>query len=149
MKRILGILLLCGCLAGCARGGSGNSASLSGNWQFTVNSTASVLNFTLSGTLQEGSNNPATELVTGTLTVDQTLPGPLPDCSGPITYLAVGKISGSTVALGLNNSYFITFTGTANSDLTSMSGSYTIPSQANGGTCDAGDQGTWSATKTS
>jgi hypothetical protein len=124
MKEILGILLLCGCLAGCARGGSGSS--LSGNWQFTVNSTASVLNFTLSGTLQEGSNNPATELVTGTLTIDQTLPGPSADCSGPHT----------------------NFTGTANSDLTSMSGNYTIPSQANGAVCDAGDSGTWSATKT-
>jgi hypothetical protein len=141
MKRILGILLLCGCLVGCARGGSGSS-SLSGNWQFTVNSTSPVVGkFTLSGTLQEGSNNG----VTGSLTLpaNQTLPGPVADCTGPLTYLAVGTISGSTVALNVGG--FISFTGTANSDLTSMSGSYTVSSQA---VCDAGDSGTWSAAKT-
>lgn len=140
MKKILGILLLCGCLAGCAHGGSGNIASLSGNWQFTVNSTL-VGNFTLSGPLQEGSNNG----VTGSLTVDQTFSGPSAECSGLHTYLAAGNISGSTVALGLLIG-FINFTGTANSNLTSMSGNYTVPSSA---ICDAGDTGTWSATKTS
>jgi hypothetical protein len=130
----LALMLLATLLSGCGgipKPPTANS-SLGGNWQFNINSTELGV-YNLSGTLQESSNNPAEETITGSLTMDQSLG----NCSG--TYSVLGGISGTTIIF-LGAVQFINFTGTANSDFTSMSGSYT-------GGCDTNDHGTWSATK--
>ncbi len=134
MKKILGLLLLCGCLVGCGSSGSSSSSpSLTGNWQITINSTAFGATGTGSGAVQQNGSS-----VTGTLTLSGT------PCA--TTASLSGSISGTTVTLQLEEGdQLVNLRGTANSGLTSMSGSYTAPS----GGCTNGDFGTWSATKTS
>lgn len=136
MRKTLAVLLLllCGCLAGC--GSSSNSSSgpsLNGNWQITANSTAFGLTVTGSAVIHQSSST-----ITGSVTLSGT------PCA--TTAALSGSISGSAVTLQLaEGTQPVNFTGTANSGMTSMSGSYTAPS----GGCTNGDFGTWSATKTS
>jgi hypothetical protein len=131
VKKILGVTLLCVCLAGCGSGTS-SSGSLSGNWQFTAHSSASGETFTGSAPIQQSGSS-----ITGTVTLSGS------PCATSATLS--GSISGTTVTFQLElGDQPVNFTGTANSNLTSMSGNYTAPS----GGCTNGDYGTWSATKT-
>jgi hypothetical protein len=134
VKKTIGIMLLCGCLAGCGSGNGGSSSNInvSGDWQFTGHSTLFGITDTGDATLQQSGNS-----VTGTVTLSGT------PCATTATLS--GSISGTTVTFQLEEGdQAVNFTGTSNSAGTSMSGNYTAPS----GGCTNGDYGTWSATKT-
>ena len=128
---------------GCTNGDSGTwsatiivvapKASLTGDWQFAGASTAFGLSFTGAVAIQQNGS---------ALTGQATLPGSA--CAS--TAALSGSISGAMVIMQLNEGgQLVTFIGTANSKLTSMSGTYSAPS----GGCTNGDHGTWSATFTS
>ena len=107
-------------------------ASLTGTWQITGKSTAFGLTFTGTGTVQQTGSS-----VTGQITLSGS------PCAS--TAALSGGISGTTVTVQLlEGSQTVNFTGTANSGLTSISGTYTAPS----GGCTNGDYGTWTATIT-
>jgi hypothetical protein len=131
MEKTLLVLLMCASLAGCG-GSSSSGPNLSGNWQFTANSTAFGLTVTGSGTFRQSGSS-----VTGSVTLSGT------PCA--TTAAVTGSISGATVTLQLQEgTQPVNFTGTVNSSLNSISGTYTAPS----GGCTNGDFGTWSATRT-
>jgi hypothetical protein len=133
VKKTLGIMLLCVCLAGCgSSNNSGSPRSLAGDWQFTGHSTPFDITDTGSVILQQSGNT-----FSGIVTLSGT------PCA---TEAALsGSISGTTVTFQLvEGDQAVNFTGTSNSAGTSMSGSYTAPS----GGCTNGDYGTWSGTKT-
>jgi len=125
---LLTLLISCG-------GGSNtpSSRTLTGTWSVTVTSQAFNASGTATIQLQQNGNS-----VTGSA----SLTGTPCATSAPLT----GTISGSDLSFQLSeNGQVVTLTGTVNSSLTSMSGTYSAPS----GGCTNGDFGTWSATKQS
>jgi len=134
MKNILGIMLLCACIARCGSSSSSGSSpnmNVSGDWQFTGHSTLFDLTDTGSAVLQQSGNS-----VTGTVTLSGT------PCATSAT--VSGSLSGTAFTFQLEEgNQAVNFTGTVNSASNSASGNYTAPS----GGCTNGDYGTWSATK--
>ncbi len=135
MKKILGIIFLCGCLAACGSGSNNSSApiNVSGDWQITGHSTPFDVTDTGTATISQSGSS-----VTGTVTLSGT------PCATTAT--VSGSLSGTAFTFQLEEGdQAVNFTGTVNSAGTSASGNYTAPS----GGCTNGDYGTWSATKTS
>jgi hypothetical protein len=146
---LAGAMMLSACSGG-ASGGSQHSASLSGNWQFTVANPSDQSFF---GGLQGGfllQNNGA---VTGAAVYTVLLPpaesgGNATVCnsgSAPIT----GTISGQNVALtAVAGTQTFTFSGMLSSDGSTMMGTYssTAGTAANGTPCGSAQTGLqWSA----
>jgi hypothetical protein len=135
--KMLGVLLLCGCLAGC-----GSSApNLTGNWQFTVKSSAYGNTYTGTASITQGgpvdsSGSGVERMVTGTMNFAND------PCAtaAPLT----GTISGSNVILtATEGSQLLLLTGSVNAAFTAMSGNYTFSY----GGCTSGDFGSWAASK--
>ncbi|MFY9908388.1 MAG: hypothetical protein WAK56_01030 [Candidatus Sulfotelmatobacter sp.] len=138
MMRILGVLLLCGCLAGC---GSSSAMNLTGNWQFTFKS--SVNGNTYSGTASITQGGFVNTLGSGT---EHGITGTVDFANDPcaITAPLSGTISGSNVALTVTeNSQPVALLGNVNATFTAMSGTYAAPERG----CTFGDFGSWAASK--
>jgi hypothetical protein len=144
------MLSACSSSSSGAPGGSQNTASLSGNWQFTV---ASPSDQSFIGGLQGGFLLQTSGSVTGGAVYSISLPpaegGGNPTlCNGgssPIT----GTLSGQSVTLtAVAGSQTFTFTGTLSSNKSTMSGKYssTAGSMVNGAPCGTAQTGLqWSA----
>jgi len=149
---LAGTIMLSACSSSSsgAPGGSQNTASLSGNWQFTV---ASPSDQSFIGGLQGGFLLQTSGSVTGGAVYSISLPpaegGGNPTlCNGgssPIT----GTLSGQSVTLtAVAGSQTFTFTGTLSSNKSTMSGTYssTAGSMVNGAPCGTAQTGLqWSA----
>ena len=149
---LAGTIMLSACSSSSsgAPGGSQNTASLSGNWQFTV---ASPSDQSFIGGLQGGFLLQTSGSVTGGAVYSISLPpaegGGNPTlCNGgssPIT----GTLSGQSVTLtAVAGSQTFTFTGTLSSNKSTMSGKYssTAGSMVNGAPCGTAQTGLqWSA----
>jgi hypothetical protein len=108
------------------------SASLSGNWQFNIYQNKSTIPQSESGFLLQSKNS-----VSGNLAVQPTATH---NCSGvaPLS----GTVSGSNVTLSINEfGSVLSLLGSASSDLSSMSGSYT----ASDNVCGNPTTGSWTA----
>jgi hypothetical protein len=137
--KMLGILLLCGCLAGC---GSSSARNLTGNWQFTVKSSANGNTF--SGTASITQSGPVNSQGAGGL--ERMVAGTVNFANNPCATTAPlsGTISGSNVILtATEDGQSVSLTGSVNAAFTAMSGNYTAPL----GGCTSGDFGTWAASK--
>jgi len=134
---MLGVVLLCGCLAGC-----GSSATnLTGNWQFTIKSAAN--GNTYSGTASITQGGFVASLGSG---IEHTVTGTLNFANAPCATTAPvsGTISGLQVILTVTEAtQSVSLTGSVNAAFTAMSGSYTAPL----GGCTSGDFGSWAASK--
>jgi len=119
---------------GCGGSSSSNSSSgpnLTGNWQFSVTSSAN--GSTDSGTVSITQNSTS---VSGTVNFN--------DDPCATTAPLAGSIRGSSLNFQLTEgSQTAELTGTVNSSFTAMSGTYTTPS----GGCTNGDFGSWAASK--
>jgi hypothetical protein len=140
VRKVLGVLLLCGCLAGC-----GSAPNLTGNWQFSLKSSANGNTYTGTASITQ-SSDPVDSLgaggrermVTGTMNFANGLCA----TAAPLS----GTISGSNVILTATEGGqpVISLTGSVNAAFTAMSGNYTAPV---GGGCNSGDFGSWAASK--
>jgi hypothetical protein len=138
--KMLGVLLLCGCLAGC---GSGSAPNLTGNWQFTLKSSANGNTYTGTASLTQ-SGTPVNS--TGAGSLERMVTGTLNFTNDPCATTAAlsGTISGSNVVLSTTvSNQPVSLTGNVNPAFTAMSGNYTFGF----GGCDSGDFGSWSASK--
>jgi hypothetical protein len=138
--KMLGVLLLCGCLAGC---GSSSSPNLTGNWQFTVKSAANGNTYTGTASITQ-SSGPVDS--SGASSLERTVTGTLNFANDPCATAAPlsGTISGSNVIVTVTEGgQPVSFTGNVNAAFTEMSGNYTTPF----GGCNSGDFGSWVATK--
>jgi hypothetical protein len=140
VTKMLGVLLLCGCLAGC---GSRSAPNLTGNWQFTLKSSANgstyngTASITQSGPDQSEGAGGLERMVNGTLNFANN------PCatSAPLS----GTINGSNVILSvIEGGQPVSLTGSVNAASTAMSGDYTAPVGAG---CTNGDFGSWAASK--
>jgi hypothetical protein len=134
-EKMLGVLLLCGCLAGC-----GSAPSLTGNWQFTLKSSVNGNTYTGTASIQQTSGTVGSEggsdPVSGTVNLSNAPCG----TAAPLS----GTISGSSVVLTITEGgHPISLTGSVNAAFTAMSGDYT---ESYGG-CTNGDFGSWAASK--
>ena len=139
MIKMLGFLLLCGCLAGC---GSSSGPNLSGNWQFTVKSSADGNTYTVTASITQSSSfvdafgSGLEHMVTGTMNFAND------PCA--MTAPLSGTIAGSNVILTVTeDGQPVSFVGSVNAAFTAMSGSYAAPE----GGCANGDFGSWAASK--
>jgi hypothetical protein len=138
--KILGILSLCGCLAGCAPSSGPN---LTGNWQFTLKSSVNGSTYTGTASLTQNSSPVNSE---GAGSLEHMVTGTLNFASDPCATAAPlsGTISGSNVILtATEGSQPVSLTGNVNAATTTMSGDYTAPL----GGCTSGDFGSWTASK--
>jgi len=134
---MLRVLLLCGCLAGC----SSSAPNLTGNWHFTLKSSANGNTYTGTGSISQGAlvgsqGSGEERVVTGTMNFANN------PCAtaAPLS----GTISGSNVILtATEGGQLLSLTGTVNAAFTAMSGNYAAPD----GGCTDGDFGSWSASK--
>jgi hypothetical protein len=137
--KMQGVLLLCGCLAGC---GSSSAPNLTGNWQFTVKSSANGNTF--SGTASITQSGPVNSQGAGGL--ERMVTGTMNFANNPCATTAPlsGTISGSNVILtATEGGQSVSLTGSVNAAATAMSGNYTAPL----GGCTGGDFGSWAASK--
>jgi hypothetical protein len=141
--RNLWILLLAGTivLSACGGGTSSStrrSASLSGNWQFSMTNTPDlVANSGLQGGFVLQNNGSVTGAVVYSDTLLNSLQGPCNSGSAPLT----GTTSGNTVtltAVGGNQTFALT--GTLSADGSMMTGTYTVTpgTAADGSPCGSG-----------
>ena len=141
MIKMLGVLFLCGCLAGC---GSSSAANLTGNWQFTLKSSASGNTYTGMASITQ-SSGPVDSSGAGSL--ERMVTGTMNLASDPCAMAAPlsGTISGSRVILTATDGGqpVLSLTGNVNAAFTAMSGNYTAPV----GGCNSGDFGSWAASK--
>jgi hypothetical protein len=139
--KMLGVLLLCGGLAGCASSATNSTASLTGNWQFTFKSSANGGTYTGTASITQGGfvnslGSGTEDTVTGTVTFANATCATVAPLSG--------TISGSKVIFTVTEATeSVTLTGSVNASFTAMSGNYATPS----GGCTSGDFGSWSASK--
>lgn len=136
MIKMLGVLLLCGCLAGC-----GSAPNLTGNWQFTLKSSATGNTYT--GTASITQSGPVDSKGSG---VERMVTGTINFANDPCATAAPlsGTISGSNVIVtATEGGQPVSLTGSVNAAFTAMSGNYTVP----GGGCNGGDFGSWAASK--
>lgn len=135
--KMLGIILLCGGLAGC-----GSSATnLSGNWQFTFKSSASGNTYTGMASITQGGY--VNSLGSG---IEHTVTGTVKFANAPCVTASPlsGTISGLNVIFEVTESTeLVSLTGSVNAAFTSMSGTYAAPI----GGCTDGDFGSWTASK--
>lgn len=137
MIRMLGVLLLCGCLAGC-----GSAPNLTGNWQFTFKSSAD--GNTYSGTASITQGGPVQSQGSGQ---ERTVAGTMNFSDDPCATTAPlsGTISASNVILtATEGGEPVSLTGTVSPAFTAMSGNYTAPLS---GGCTSGDFGSWAASR--
>jgi hypothetical protein len=135
--KMLGVVLLCGCLAGC-----GSSATnLTGNWQFTFKSSASGNTYTGTALITQGGYvNSLGSGIEGAVTGTVNLAHDPCATTAPLS----GTISGLSVIITLTQATQpVSLTGSVNAAFTAMSGTYAA---ALGG-CTAGDFGSWTARK--
>lgn len=135
---MLGVLLLCGCLAGC-----GSGPDLSGNWQFTFKSSANGNTYTGTASITQ-SSVPVNS--TGAGGLERMVTGTMNFANDPCGTTAPlsGTISGSNVIFtATEGGQWVSFTGNVNAAFTAMSGNYTAPL----GGCTVGDFGSWAASK--
>jgi len=135
--KMIGVLLLCGCLAGC----SSSTPNLTGNWQFALKSSANGNTYTGTASITQGG-------LVGSQGSGQerTITGTLNFANNPCAMAAPlsGTITGSNVILTATESgQSVSLTGSVNAGFTAMSGNYSGP---NGG-CTGGDFGSWAASK--
>jgi hypothetical protein len=137
MKSRLGVLLICGCLAGC-----GSAPNLSGNWKFTVTSSATKATYTATASITQtppsvGTVGATSDVLSGTLN--------FPDNPCATAAPLSGRITGSSVVLTIteNGGDLLSLTGTVSKAFTAMSGTYSAPV----GGCLAGDFGSWAANR--
>src|SRR5258708_7688129 len=125
-------LFMCGC--GSSHTQMPSSASISGNWQMSLQkSNSSILPKTLAGFLLQNSG-----AATGSVVFIDT------PCSG-IGGVS-GSVTGSTVSLTVSpTGTTVILSGTVGSDQASMSGDYTILSTGCTGSQSAPQLGTWTA----
>ena len=139
--KMLGVLLLCGCLAGC--GSSSETLNLTGNWQFTLKSSLSGNTYTGTASITQSSGPPDS---LGAGSQERTLTGTMNFANDPCATAAPlsGSISGSNVILTATEGGLpLSLTGNVNAASTAMSGDYT----ASYGGCTNGDFGSWAASK--
>jgi hypothetical protein len=137
--KVLGILLVCGCLAGC-----GSAPNLTGNWQFTIKSSASGETYYATASITQ-SAGPVDSKGAGGL--EHMLTGTINFANDPCANSAPlsGTISGSNVILtAIEGGQPVSLTGSVNAAFTEMSGDY---SAAVAGGCTSGDFGSWAAGK--
>jgi len=137
--RMLGALLLCGCLAGC---GSSSAPNLTGNWQFTIKSSVNGNTYTGTASITQGGPVDST----GAGGLERVVNGTMNFANNPCATTAPlsGTISGPNVILtATEGGQPVSLTGNVNAAFTSMSGNYT----AQLGGCTSGDFGSWAATK--
>jgi hypothetical protein len=137
MMKMLGVLLLCGCLAGCGS----SSSNLSGTWQFTFKSLANGSTYTGTASITQGGF--VNSLGSG---IERTVTGTVNFANAPCATAA--PLSGTITALNViltvtEASEYVSLTGSVNTPFTAMSGSYS----ASLGGCTAGDFGSWAASK--
>lgn len=137
--KMLGVLLLCGCLAGC-----GSRPNLTGNWQFTLKSSANGNTYTGTVSITQ-SSSPVKSLGAGGM--ERSVTGTMNLANDPCATAAPlsGTISGSNVILTATESGqpAVSLTGSVNGAFTAMSGNYTTSV----GGCGGGDFGSWAASK--
>lgn len=132
--KTISVLLLCLCWASC-----GSAGNLTGNWQFTLKSSATQNTYTGTASITQsrnkiGSVGGTTQDVTGTVNFTNDPCATAAPLSGTIT--------GPNVVFTLTEGgQPVSFTGSVNAAFTAMSGSY---SAALGG-CKNGDFGSWTA----
>ncbi|MGB2602659.1 MAG: hypothetical protein WBC78_03635 [Candidatus Sulfotelmatobacter sp.] len=139
MIKMLGVLLLCGCLVGCGS----SSANLTGNWQFTLKSSANGNTYTGMASITQ-SSSPVDSSGAGSL--ERMVTGTMNFANDPCATAAPlsGTISGSNVILtATEDGQLVSLTGSVNAAFTAMSGSYS----ASLGGCTNGDFGSWAASK--
>jgi hypothetical protein len=136
---MLGVFLLCGCLAGC---GSSSGPNLTGNWQFTLKSSVNGSTYTGTASITQG----GTVNSEGAGGLEHMLTGTINLTNDPCATTAPlsGTISGSNVILtATEGSQPLSLTGNVNASFTAMSGHFTGPL----GGCTNGDFGSWAASK--
>ncbi len=139
MIKMLGVLLLCECLAGC---GSSSATNLTGNWQFTIKSSATGNTYTGTASITQG----GTVTSTGAGGLERMVTGTMNFANNPCATTAPmsGTVSGSSVILTVTEGVQpVSFTGSINAAFTAMSGDYAFPL----GGCNSGDFGSWAASK--
>jgi hypothetical protein len=136
--KMLGVLLLCGCLAGCGS----TAPNLTGNWQFTLKSSvdgktySGTASITQGGSVSSSGAGGLERMVTGTINFT--------DDPCATTVPLSGTISGSNVILtATEGGQSVSLTGSVNAAFTAMSGNYTAPF----GGCTSEDFGSWAASK--
>lgn len=135
--KMLGVLLLCGGLAGCGS----SAANLTGTWQFTFKSSAYGNTYTGTASITQGGY--VNSLGSGR---EHTITGTVNLTNAPCATTAPlsGTISNLSVILTITEApESVSLTGVVNSAFTAMSGSYAAPL----GGCTNGDFGSWAATK--
>ncbi|HZW93887.1 MAG TPA: hypothetical protein VFF64_13125 [Candidatus Eremiobacteraceae bacterium] len=140
MIKVLRVLLLCGCLAGC---GSSSAPNLTGNWQFTIKSSANGNTYTGTASITQ-SSGPVDSQGAGGL--ERMVTGTMNFANDPCATAAPlsGTISGSNVILtATEGGQPVSLTGSVNAASTAMSGNYTAPA----GGCTNADFGSWAASK--
>ncbi len=141
MIKMLGVLLLCGCLAGC--GSSSETTNLTGNWQFTLKSSLSGNTYTGTASITQSSGPPES---LGAGSQERMLTGTMNFANDPCATAAPlsGSISGSNVILtATEGGQPLSLTGNVNAASTAMSGDYA----GSYGGCTNGDFGSWAASK--
>jgi len=139
--KMLGVLLLCGCLAGC--GSSSETPNLTGNWQFTLKSSLTGNTYTGTASITQSS---ALVDSLGAGSQERMLTGTVNFANNPCATAAPlsGSITGSNVILTATEGGIpVSLTGNVNGAFTAMSGDYT----ASYGGCTNGDFGSWAASK--
>jgi hypothetical protein len=137
--KTLAVLSLCAFLSGCGS----SSPNLTGNWQFTVKSTANGSTYTGTGSITQ-SSGPVDSLGAGSH--ERTVTGSLTIANDPCGSAASlsGTISDSSVVFTITEGgQPVSFTGNVNAAFTAMSGNYASPL----GGCTNGDFGSWVASK--
>ena len=138
--RMSGVLLLCGCLAGC-----GSAPNLTGNWQFTFKSSSNGNTYTGTASMTQSSSPVSSKGAGGH---EHMVTGTLNFANNPCATAAPlsGTIDGSNVILtATEGGQPVSLTGTVNAEFKAMSGDYVVP----GGGCDSADFGSWAASKSS
>jgi hypothetical protein len=139
--KMLGVLLLCGCLAGC--GSSSGTPTLTGNWQFTLKSSLNGNTYTGTASITQ-SSDPVDSLGAGSH--ERMVTGTVNFANDPCATAAPlsGSTNGSNVILtAIEGGVPVSLTGNVSAASTAMSGDYT----ASYGGCINGDFGSWAASK--
>lgn len=135
VRKMLVVLLLCDFLA------CGSPSALTGNWQFTLKSSTSGNTYTGMASLTQGGpvdsrGSGQERTITGTMNFDNNPCATSAPLSGTILGLNV-------IITAAESGQPVSLTGTANAAFSKMSGTYSAP----GGGCNAGDFGSWTASK--
>jgi hypothetical protein len=147
---LAGTILLSACGGSSSSGSSPQSATLAGNWQFSIVNTPDL---TATSGLQGGFLLPNNGSLTGELvyanTLLNSLQGPCNSGTAPITGTIMGQNSVTLTAVAGTQTYVLT--GTMSSDGSMMTGTYTANAgtAADGTPCGSGTGQTplaWSAT---